>query len=336
MLPVLVFIAVSGCTPPLKTVTLEDGTMSMEITPGLGGRVLSFSLKGRDNLLKVGEPVVSIPDPEVSADADNIGYFGHIVWAGPQKDWWARQNINPERLKAKATWPPDPYLVFAENRVVERAPGMLRLEGVKSPISGLRVYKSFSLVDRKPGTVALDAEAVNVSGENVSWDLWFNTRVQPMTRVYVPVSSGKDVRSVSLGDETAGPVEYSVSDGLFSLRQVPLPPGGSGREGKVFIQPSAGWMAGFAAGQAFIIEFPLQPRKAIHPEHGQVEIYLNYRADKPEDSLIEMEVHAPYRTLEPGQSMRAGEQWTALPYGGPDDEASHANFLRKYFGENRF
>lgn len=312
--------------------TLEDGAVSMEITPGLGGRVLSFSLKGRDNLLKVGEPVASNPDPDVSADANNIGYLGHIVWVGPQKDWWTRQNVNRERLNAKAMWPPDPYLIFAKNKIIEHSPGKLMLEGVKSPVSGVQVFKSFSLVDRKPGTVALDAEVVNVSEKNVSWDIWFNTRVQPATRVYVPVSSGKDVRSISYGSETAASVEYSVADGLFSLRKMP-PPDTSGRRGKVFIQPSAGWMAAFAAGQAFIIEFPLQSREAIHPEHGQVEIYLNYRAGEPEDSLIEMEVHAPYRMLEPGQSMRAGERWTALSYDGPDDEASQASFLRRYFKE---
>lgn len=326
----LVIIAIPGCAPPLETVTLEDDTVSMEITLGLGGRVLSFSLKGRDNLLKVGEPVASIPNPEVSADADNIGYLGHIVWVGPQKDWWVWQNVNPERLNAKATWPPDPYLIFAENKIIEHSPGKLMLEGVKSPVSGVRLYKSFSLVNNRPGTVALNAEVVNVSEKKVSWDIWFNTRVSSSTRVYVPVSSDKDVHSISYNSKTAGPVEYSVTDGLFTLHRG-MPPDMTDRQGKVFIQPLAGWMAGFTADQVFIIEFPLQSREAIHPEHGQVEIYLNYRSDKPEEGLIEMEVHAPYRTLEPGQSMQAGEQWTALSYGGPDDEASHVSFLKKYF-----
>lgn len=325
-----VLIAVFGCAAMPESVTLEDGTVSMEITPGFGGRVLSFALKGQDNLLKIGDPVASVPDPEVSPEADNIGYLGHTVWVGPQKDWWAQQSVNPERLNAKAAWPPDPYLVFAENRIVEHSPGKLVLEGVKSPVSGLQLYKSFSLVNDKPGTVALDVKAVNVSGKKVSWDIWFNTRVQPITRVYVPVSSLKDVRSVSDTKETTGPVEYSLADDLFSLRPATVPAGMTGRQGKIFIQPSAGWMAGFAAGQVFIIEFPLQPKETIHPEHGQVELYINYRGNL-KDSLIEMEVHAPYRALEPGESMQAGEQWTAMAYDGPDDKARQVNFLKKYF-----
>ena len=40
-----------------------------------------------------------------------------------------------------------------------------------------------------------------------------------------------------------------------------------------------------------------------------------------------MEVHAPYRTLAPGEEMQASESWTALPYDGPDTRESHAAFL---------
>lgn len=328
-----VFVVMSGCAALPETVTLEDSEVSVEITPGLGGRILSFSLKGRDNLLKIGDPVAAIPDPKVSPDVDNIGYLGHIVWIGPQKDWWAQQSVNPERLNAKASWPPDPYLIFARNKIAERSPGKLVLEGVESPVSGLQVRKSFSLVNGKPGTVALDVEAVNVSEREVSWNIWFNTRVQPLTRVYVPVSSAKDVRTVSYTNATTGPVEYSLTADLFSLDLTRLPENMTGRRGKVFIQPSAGWMAGFAAGQVFIIEFPLQPEEAIHPEHGQVELYLNYQPENLKDSLIEMEVHAPYRTLKPGEAMQAVEQWTALPYDGPDDKAGHADFLIRHLSK---
>lgn len=327
--------AAFGCAALPETITLEDGTGVMEITPALGGRVLSFSLKGRENLLKVGEAVTSIPDPKVSAEVNSIDYFGHIVWVGPQNDWWTQQGVNSERFNAKATWPPDPYLILAGNKIVERSPGGVVLKGVESPVSGLQLRKMFSLLNGKPGTVELGVEAINVSGKTVSWDIWFNTRVQPLTRVYVPVASNKDVRVVSSTNETTGPVEYSLTDGLLTFDLTALPGKITGRKGKIFIQPSAGWMAGFAGGQVFIIEFPLQPREAIHHEQGQVELYLNYQPENLKDSLIEMEVHAPYRTLRPGESMQAAELWTVLPYDGPDEKTAHVNFLEKRFNLDR-
>jgi hypothetical protein len=60
----------------------------------------------------------------------------------------------------------------------------------------------------------------------------------------------------------------------------------------------------------FIIEFDLQPRWAIHPDHGQVELYLD---SNPDSGLLELEVHSPYRTLAPGDRLAARERWRAWP-----------------------
>ena len=69
-------------------------------------------------------------------------------------------------------------------------------------------------------------------------------------------------------------------------------------------------MAAFTKGQLFVIEFDLQPREAIHPDQGQVELYLD---SDPDSGLLELEVHAPYRTLPPGGRMAASERWRAWP-----------------------
>jgi hypothetical protein len=124
------------------------------------------------------------------------------------------------------------------------------------------------------------------------------------------------------------PLVPRVEGGLFSFERLPLPADMVARRGKVFLQPSAGWMAGFSSGQLFVIRFPHQQRNLIHPAQGQIELYLDDQAD-PEKSLLEMEVHAPYLTLAPGEEMQARESWTALPYDGPDTHEAHAAFLCK-------
>lgn len=321
-----VLMCVPLAASAVETVRLDNGTVVLEVTSQLGGRGLGFSLQGRTNLLKLGEAVAAQPDPEVSATAGDIGYLGHDVWLGPQSQWWTRQHANPERRDAKANWPPDPYLAFAKTRIIERTSQRLVLEGVPSPVSGVRLRKTFVLSPDRPDTAVLQVQARNIRDAPVAWDLWFNTRVAPSTRVYVPVAGKQDVRVESSAGTAIGPLLPRIQDGLFSFAREPLPEGVSQRRGKVFLQPSAGWMAGFAGDQLFIIRFAHQDRSLIHPEQGQVELYLDDTADVSK-GLLEMEVHAPYRTLQPDQTMEAEELWTVLPYDGADTYEAQVAFL---------
>jgi hypothetical protein len=310
----------------VESVRLDNGTVVLEVTPELGGRGLGFSLQGRANLLKIGEAVAAQPDPEVSASAGDIGYLGHDVWLGPQSQWWTRQHANPARRDAKANWPPDPYLAFAQTRVLERSSHRLVLEGVPSPVSGVQLRKTFALSAQRPDTAIVHVQARNIRDTPVAWDLWFNTRVAPSTRVYVPVASQQDVRVEPVAGAGLAPLLPRLQDGLFSFERAPLPEGMSGRRGKVFLQPSAGWMAGFAGDQLFIIRFTHRERSLIHPEQGQVELYLDDTADASK-GLLEMEVHAPYRSLQPEQTMEAEESWSVLAYDGEDTYEAQVAFL---------
>lgn len=313
-----------------RVIQLKNDRLHMEVTPSFGGRVLSFSMNGQKNVLKVGAPVSSLPEPAVTANADNIGYLGHEVWVGPQSEWWVHQTVNPVRRAAHAHWPPDPFLVLAKNKVLKETASEIVLEGVPSPVSGLQLRKSFALLEEAQNGVELEVAATNIRDEVVTWDIWFNTRVHPSTKVYVPAASMNDIRLAHAEDQDTGPLVYSLEDKIFSLDVVAPAENQRGRKGKVFIQPAAGWMAGFTGNQVLIITFPLHPRTAIHSQQGQVELYLDYRYDSPGDGLLEMEVHAPYRKLEPGHTMRARERWYLFAYHGPDTRASHTKFLGEH------
>ena len=324
----IALLLISMNASAVEVIPLENDAIVLEVTPAFGGRGLGFSLKGRPSLLKVGEAVQTQPAPIVSATSDDIGYLGHDVWVGPQEQWWVQQTVNPARRDAKANWPPDPYLAFGTTRIIHRSPTRLVLEGEDSPVSGVRLRKTFQLSALRADTVEVQASARNVRDTQVSWDLWFNTRTPGDTRVYVPVAQRQDARVESSTGSGIGPVAYRVEGGLFSFDRSPLAAGMVARRGKAFLQPSAGWMAGFSGKQVLIIRFPHHSRDLIHPAQGQVELYLDDQADAGK-SLLEMEVHAPYRTLAPGEEMQATETWTAFAYDGPDTRESHAAFLCK-------
>lgn len=289
--------------------------------------MLHVSLPGAPNLLKVGDAVAAQSDPHVDAEAGDIGYLGHQVWLGPQSQWWAHQDANPARRTAMAPWPPDPWLSYAATQVVVQAKTRIELRGPASPISGVRLDHLYALPPSKPGTLETTATMRNIRATPMSWDLWFNSRVPADTRVFVPVASEGDVRLRHDVDAGFDGLSGVTEGGFFTLDLVAPVAGKQGRRGKVFIQPSAGWMAGFSQGQAFVIRFELQPRERIHPEHGQVELYLQWTPGDEAGSLLEMEVHGPYTTLAPNAEVQAKETWTVRRYDGPDDRDAQRAFL---------
>lgn len=318
----------AGALAQIEVHRLQSPALEVQVTPDIGGRIVSFALKGRSNILLVGEEVITEPEPYVAPDADNVGYLAQEIWVGPQSQWWVQQQVNPERAASKATWPPDPYLILARNQLVESSPGQVTLRSPASPVSGLVLTKHYSLVEGNPNQVQLKVDAQNFRDTQVAWDIWFNTRVSPEMQVYVPLADAADLRLEPFGDERFDDPAYQLQDGLLRLAPTEAEAGKIGRGGKLFIQPQQGWMAAFSGDQVFIIQFPLQPKAAIHPEQGQIELYLLRLQDKPEQGLLELEVHAPYRQLAPGQRMSAGQSWTLLPYPGDASPQAQRDFLR--------
>lgn len=310
----------------VERVRLSNDVIALTATPAFGGRILAFQLAGQPSVLKVGTAVDRQPDPQVSASAGDIPYLGHDVWVGPQSQWWLHQTVNPQRKADGAVWPPDPYLSLAATRIEARTARELSLDGVPSPVSGVQLRKRIALSSVRADSVDVHASARNIRDRPVAWDLWFNTRVAADTRVFVPVAQATDIRVQPPSDAGTEAPRYLLHDGLFALRAEPRADGATQR-GKLLLQPSAGWMAGFAGAQVLVIRFEHQPQARIHPEQGQVELYLDAPFPSPERGLLEMEVHAPYRTLAPGAQMQAQERWTLLRYDGADTLQAQRDFL---------
>ncbi|MGL1958465.1 MAG: DUF4380 domain-containing protein [Colwellia sp.] len=306
-------------TNKFPTLTLENNVLVLQLTPKIGGRIHHLSLKKNANFIKTGKPFKQGILPEISAVADNIGYLGHTVWVGPQSQWWQQQQVNLARRAENAQWPPDPFTIFATNTVIKQNNNHIKLQGVNSPITGLRLDKEISLNPINTNKIDLKTTATNITNAKVAWDLWFNTRVHGNTYIIAPVKNANAVKVVSFEQDNVGAINvnfikkednnYLVEFDVNNLSRDKL-----SNQGKLFIQPNQGWLAGFNQGQLFIIKFPWQPKENIHPEHGQIEIYANYQPQKLDQSLIEMEFHGPYKSLQPTQSMSVNANWYLFPY----------------------
>ncbi len=282
---------------PVETLTLENAQLSLTLTPTLGGRVLSFAKPGRANLLKVGAPLYQGVQPEISPFAENIGYLGHIVWLAPQSQWWSRQQLNPARAEAQANWPPDPYLIFATNQVTQQA-NEIQLQGSYSPISGVQLNKTFTL---HADHLELTASAMNPNTQSVSWGLWFNSRIHPNATVYLPVTDASAIHQQRFAGD---PAPLQTIDTVTVLQASPT----TKAEGKLFIQPTAGWLAARDQQQLWLITYKLTPAAQVAPGQAPLEIYYKLSGHS-DNGLIELEFHSPYQVISQTSPLTATSRW---------------------------
>lgn len=309
----------------LREEVLKNKYIELRLTPDAGGRVLSVALHQHPNFLKTGDAVQKKPLESVNENTPFIPYFGHEVWFGPQKAWWADQTLLPKRKKQLFAWPPDPFSSLSANQLITKTDKKIVLKSPASPINGLQIEKTFELVADNPYQIDLWVNAKNTRSKPVAWDIWFNTRTFSTTRIYAPVNEKVDVGRL----DWDASVPYIIQDRLLSLQLVPVESDKKQIKGKVFFQPSEGWFAAFNQRQLLIVQFPYLSIEKIHPDQGQLEFYLEYDPANEGAGILEMEVHSAYKKLEHGEEMQARERWTLIEYSGDGSVEAQRKFLMR-------
>lgn len=308
---------------------LNNGPYEAEILCHAGGRVVSYRKSDGVNMLN-SDPGQwdRIPDsPERWLGRDFRAYNGHINWVGPQAAWWQHQKIDPELKKIRAVWPPDPWLIYGQNKVLEKSQNHIVLQGPDSPVSGIRVRKNISL--GPDGRIRLEAEGQNIRSEPVSCDLWFNTRFPGDNRCFVPVSTDGLMNVENGGGQSEQPMPYVIKEGFFSFISQPPAADRKIRWSKAFITPRLPWMAVFNRSECMIIHFRIYNPSLVHSEQGMVEVY-NGIPHNTQDALLEMEYHTPYQQLMPEDKISGWEEWELVPYSGSDDFESQLTALKDW------
>ncbi|MDR3013343.1 MAG: DUF4380 domain-containing protein [Chitinispirillales bacterium] len=310
-----------------RLIKITDGNIELGVIPDLGGMVALLRIVGKRNVLKADEtlwnkrPVVRrgfCPNPRWKA------YNGHIVWLGPQSEWWAHQNLNLKKRDERAVWPPDPYINNGYFEVIEKSDTKVSMMGPESEFSGVRLFKSIRIKD---GKVHFKVSAQNIRNVPISWDLWLNTRVDGYARCYAPVSSINKIRVDGRVTAKLDMSEFLHDGGYCGVTSRAPSKDKKERWAKAFIQADRGAMAAFVSSQALIIRFKRHAPKLIHPEQALVEFY-NYTSHNREDALTELEYHAPYVTLSPGEWMDASQVWELHPFKAKPSHRDCVDFLR--------
>lgn len=309
-----------------KLILLKNSQIELGIVPHLGGRIVLLRKPGMDNILKSDPAQWNDPKarPEISAFSDFKAFNGHIVWLSPQSEWWSKQDINLERRDGRAIWPPDPYLIYGDYQITERTDTSLAMVGPASPVSGVQLTKKILI--NSAGLVTFETSAKNIREQPISWGLWFNTRLDGFARCYVPADES-DLRKLSVtGDEHEIPLPFAFDQGYFTFLPPAMRDASSKYVQKAFLTPNANFMVGFSERQAIKISFEVMPPEQIHPDQAPVEIYNLVSAN---ETLLEMEVHGPYRTFQPGESIWMAEAWELFKYDGEATPSAHIAFINE-------
>lgn len=307
---------------------IENGGTRLGILPEVGGRVVSLSRNGAPNIFKSDNKLWEENEEErLKPSADQLEfkpYNGQEVWVGPQCEWWKHQDLNEEQKNSTLFWPPDPYISYGAFTVVRHISCEITMEGPESPISGIRFKKHIMIT--ADGVVHYDVEATNVRQEPVSWDLWLIARTNGNNPTFVPVASPFDVRVTgATHPDYEGDAPYMVKDGYFTFTPERRDVSYLACTGKAFIRPARPFIATLSGRDLLLIRFEHHLPEEIHPAQTEVEIY-NY-ASSDDGVMMELEYHSPYKTLQPGESMKTSQTWEILPFSGVVSRESITSFL---------
>ena len=291
----------TGCTGPgqakeeSRLLTVQGEGIVVGILPDAGGRLVLLRTPTGENWIDSTPTEWVAPHPQPALEAPySYRLRGGVVWNGPQSAFWTQQNLDSQRKADKPIWPPDPFTEWGRYVVQHREAGKVTLEGPASPITGLRMSKTYHIT--APGEITIDVTATNTSAREVLWDLWPVLRVDPAVTVYVPLAHAESMRLNSRPPETPTTLRREA-DGLVW-------PGMAADKGawdtKLFAITSRQTVRCVRGQEQLVMHGSLTDKSSVHPEQAPVEIYRG--AGEP--PTLEVEMHGSYLRLKTGESMR--------------------------------
>jgi hypothetical protein len=192
-------------------------------------------------------------------------------------------------------------------------------------VTGLAFAHEYEITGER--TVRMKTTATNGRATPVSWDLWPVTRVRPESHPYVDLDPLQMLRMDGPrpddGDAGAYPSEVRGS-------WLTLPPGRKPQSGrkrlwaKAFVRPAQGLIASFLGPQLLLVRAPVVPRGQLRGDQAFIELF---RSVDKKGSVLELQMHGPYRTLAPAASMSFEQTFELLDYDGPNDPEGHVGRL---------
>lgn len=294
-----------------QVVWLNNGAIKIGVLPNVGGRLVWTSLDGKENILNSDSTLWNEPEenrPSMDPTKPFKAYKGHINWLSPQNEWWIKQDEYPMMKEEKSVWPPDPYLIYAPYKISNLTENEITLEGPASPYSKVYLTKTYRI---NGNTVELNVKATSTCPDSINWGLWFITRMNGWDKFFVPGDSSS-LRKINVAEKGVQDLQLYNKDGFWNY--IPQKPdsGYRSQRTKILFDTPSSTVAGTRNGQWLIVEAQSVERDKVHPNQGPIEIYIE-NSNRPEEDLLEIEMHFEYQAIKEGATIEASEIWHIFP-----------------------
>ena len=286
-------------------VRLATPDLAVLVVPDVGGRILSVKHRGEELFFAheqhLGEPVDVAAARDLAAEKKRLGFRlwgGDKTWIAPQSAW--TQGIPPLDLDAgRYTWRHEGKAIVMESPICRE--------------THLKVVRRVELFSN--GDLLLDEKMTNAGKRETTRGLWDVTQMLRPFDVYLPVPLAGVRGYPDEGDSVAIRDEMLVARDGWTCVPCREPRhfkfGGLAERGVVVaLRPAA------SETLAHVRRFDIQDGSA-YAHDASVEVY-----NSPSHDYLEVEVHAPLKTLAPGAFTQHRQTWRfgRLPAGiGPDE-----------------
>lgn len=281
------FAGYTGC------IELRNESTRVVLGPHVGGRLLSYSLDGRES-----------------------------IWRDPKQDGWTytpgqktvdvcggRLDVGPE-----CVIPRHPVLWFGPWKAEVTGPRAARMTSEPDEATGVQLVRDFRLAAK--GTRLTVKQTIrNVSKETKHWCHWSRTLAVPGGIFLVPLNPQSRFPKGYILYGPGSVLDYSPADepnvrrrdGVLEVRAVPSRP-------KFGIDSEAGWMAYAAPNDLlFVKRFPVYPNRPYN-EMAAYTVCVYYVKE-----FTELEPIGPKENIRPGGSASYTEEWELAPFPFPKD-----------------
>lgn len=284
------FVDFAGYT---HCVQLENPTTVVILGPHAGGRVLSYTLNGKESLFRN-----EAQDGWVSsADAHPVN-----VSAG-------RFDIGPEH-----TIPKHPKLWRGPWQIEITGPRQARMTSVEDDATGVLLTRDFKLSE-EGSHLSVTQTIHNISAETKHWCHWGRTLAQGHGICLIPLTPNSRFPENYIMYGPGSVINFRPKDPNLRTRDGFLEIIGPPEHAKLGMDSHAGWFAYLMRNDVlFVKRYKTYPDRAYN-EMAALTISIWYK----DDEVCELEPIGPKENIPPGQSASFTEDWWLLPCAFPTD-----------------
>ena len=271
---------------------LTAGAYSLVVVPEIGGRIMEYSLDGRNVIWE--NPLEFSQTYPIGSEWRNYG--GYKTWVSPQ-DLWG--------------WPPDFMLDSgkANIEVLQSPKGLpvLKIIGAPSLKSGVFFTKEITLMES--GEVVIKQRMHSISSKVLAYGIWDVTQVRTPCFAAFPLNPNTKFPDGLnyLMSECRNSAQYEFKDGFCIVTYM-------GERGDIASDSPGPWLIWFKDDLAYVKFFGPTEKDAEYPDSGcTCEVFTSDR----KLGYVEVEILGPVVELQPGAETELIGRWRIFKLSQP-------------------